>query len=313
VPDILDRQLSLAASADVRGKASPVLREIVDYALKVFQRCSITAEGVDTPMGVLFPFLHFIEMLDGTEVLLDGAVDVPARATLRAGFEALLSMEWVATEDSERRGAAYVVAEVHRRLAWNEKFDQDTERGKQLRAVLDKDDIGKTLTLPASDDPIKDAEERAKVRSVLEQPHLKAAAAEYERIKKAGRRTPEFYALWGGPGNLEQLSQRLGRAAYYEILYRLWSGTAHATDLGRQLGLVDGQPAVSRLRSGAGLINLYAHAIYFGLEAIRVALTKYRSEELKSYYKWYDDKIRPAYKGLTDHPEPSTMSSRGHR
>ena len=90
---LLEREVSLAASAEVRTAAAPVLREIIDYGLAAFERCSATAEGHDTPMGVLFPFLHVFEMLDGVEVLLDNAAPVPATITLRAAFEALLSMD----------------------------------------------------------------------------------------------------------------------------------------------------------------------------------------------------------------------------
>jgi len=178
--DLLDRELSLTASATLRDAARPVLREVVDYGLDAFKRCSATAEGHDTPLGILFPFLHVLEMLDGVEILLDAAAEVPATTTLRSAFEALLSMDWVAREDSERRGAAYVVAEMHRRLARMERYDPGTERGKQLRAVLAADEMGRTLALPETPDG---AAERAEVRSLLDEPHLAGAAAEYDRVR----------------------------------------------------------------------------------------------------------------------------------
>lgn len=296
---LLDRDLSLAASAEVRAAAAPVLREIVDYGLAAFQRCSATAEGHDTPMGVLFPFLHVFEMLDGVEILLDKAAAVPATTTLRPAFEALLAMDWVAREDSERRGAAYVVAEVHRRLSRMERYDPKTERGKQLRAVLDTDELGKELEFPEVVDGETDRQE---LRYMLDEPHLKAAAAEYERTKQAMNRVPEFYALWSGPRDLESLARKLGRSAYYEILYRSWSGTAHANDLARQLRHVQGQPAIAPLRDGTELVSMYAHAIYIGLKAIEIGLTKYRDGELKSYWIWYRNKVSPVYKRLTPRP-----------
>jgi len=300
--NLLDRDLSLAASADVRAAAAPVLREVIDFGLAAFQRCSATAEGHDTPMGVLFPFLHVFEMLDGVEIQLDKAAPIPATTTLRAAFEALLAMDWVAKEDSERRGAAYVVAEVHRRLARMERYDFTTERGKQLRAVLDSDELGKGLEFPEIPEGEKDREE---LRSLLDEPHLKTAAGEYDRTKQVMNRTPEFYALWGGPRDLESLARKLGRSAYYEILYRSWSGTAHANDLTRQLRHVDGQAAIARLRDGSELVATYAHAIHIGLQAIEVGLNKYRYDELKSFWTWYRSVVSPVYRRLT--PKPSNV------
>jgi len=304
--NLLQREISLVASANLRNNAGPVLREVVDYGLAAFERCSATAEGHDTPMGVLFPFLHTLEMLDGAEILLNAAADIAATLSLRAAFEALLSMDWVAREDSERRGAAYVVAEVHRRLARMERYDPQTERGKQLRAVLATDEIGKTLLLPDIPDAATD---RAEIRTLLDEAHLKDAADEYERVRLTMNRTPEFYALWDGPRDLEQLARQLGRSAYYEILYRPWSGTAHANDLARQLGHIDGAPAITRLRNGSGLGPAYAHAIHIGLQAIEVALTKYRLDELKSFWTWYKTKISPVYTRLTPPPPLSAQGS----
>jgi hypothetical protein len=257
-------------------------------------------------MGVLFPFLHVLEMLDGVEVLLNGAAPIPSKTTLRAAFEALLSMDWVATEDSERRGAAYVVAEVHRRLATMERYDPETERGKQLKASVASDELGENLEFP---EVVFGEQERADLRSMLDEPHLRLAAAEYERVRGIMRRTPEFYALWDGPRDLEQLARRLGRSAFYEIMYRSWSGTAHANDLARQLRHINGEPAIAPLRDGTELVSSYAHAIYLGLQAIEVGLTKYRFDELKSFWTWYRNKVSPVYKRLTPRPTPTTGSA----
>ena len=166
---------------------------------------------------------------------------------------------------------------------------------------MDSDELGRPLQFPEILDGEKD---RKEVRSLLDEPHLKDAAQEYDRTKQAMNRTPEFYALWNGPRDLESLARKLGRSAYYEILYRSWSGTAHANDLARQLRHVDEQPAIARLRDGSELVSIYAHAIYIGLQAIQVGLTKYRYDELKSFWTWYRNNVSAVYKRLTPRPEP---------
>ena len=148
----LDRDLSLAITEQVRRLAGPVLREVVDQGLAVFQRCSVTAKGRDEQLGVLFPFLQAIEMLDGVEVLLDAAASVPAQVVLRAAFEALLTVEYVTEQDTERRATAYVVADIHKRMHSLDRFDPDTPPGKQFAAAMAKDKHGSGVTILSVED-----------------------------------------------------------------------------------------------------------------------------------------------------------------
>src|SRR5690349_6226356 len=108
---LLDRELSLAITSEIRRVGRRALREVIDEGLDVFERCSASAEGKDENIAVLFPFLHILEMLDGAEVLLDGAVAFPTSTVLRAAFESLLTVEWVTKditkEESRRRGSAF--------------------------------------------------------------------------------------------------------------------------------------------------------------------------------------------------------------
>ncbi len=294
---LLDRELSRAATEAVRRIGGPVLREVVDYGIAVFVRCAATATDLDVPMGILFPFLHCLEMLDATEVLLDAAVVAPTHAILRSAFEADLYCEYVAMDDSQRRGAAYVVAEVHRRLGALDRLDPATEKGKQFASGIMKDRVGAEIQVP----PIPNlAQSRQSLKAVLTKPHLSDAAREYDRVTTHSGRTPPFHCLWGGPSNIEQLAAKLGRSGEYELLYRHWSLTTHGLGLSRQLGVLDGEPAVARFRNGDGLTTAYSQAISFGVGAIHRLLKKYRPGELApAFQDWYMEKIRPDFAKLS--------------
>ena len=304
---LLDRDLSRAVTTPVRSLGGPSLRAVVDEGVRIFERCWATARGADENLGVLFPFLHLIEMLDGTEILLDHGATAPAQVTLRAAFEALLSLQHITASDTSRRGAAYVVAEIHARLAGIDRFDPSTQRGKQLLAAFRKDEQGSKVTLPAIEQP--EAKRDGKL-SLLAQPHLREAADAYEEAKKKLRRAPPFYALWGGPTDLEQLAGVLNRAAQYEILYRQWSNSAHGTDLSRQLRDAGGQAGVSCLRNGENAATIYSLAISYGLDAIRYLLGYYRPDEIPHVFgAWYRDQVSPGYValGLVEEERVSTQ------
>ena len=295
---ILDREISAAITSEVRDVGRPLLREIVDEGIRVFERCSKSAKGRDENIGLLFPFLQLIELLDGAEVVLDGSSVVGSNPILRAAFEALLTVEWVAGNSDLHYGAAYVVCDVHRRIASHQQYVEGHEKRRQLLTALEADDFVVPITIPLLPDA---ADKIAGLEALLQAPHLAAAEIEYQatRAKMRGG-SPRFHALWGGPGNIEQLAAKLGRAGYYQILYRQWYITGHADDVLRQLTHVDGAAALRPFRSGIGLATTYAHAVQFGVYGIRALLKFYRNEELgRSFQTWYKTHVRSAMIALT--------------
>lgn len=297
---ILDRELSLASTKELRDVGRPALRELVDESIRVFERCSATATGNDEHIGLLFPYLHLAETLDAVEICLDGASTLGANIILRPSFEAWLSVEWVARDKDLRYGAAYVVADIHRRIDEYQRYSAGHPKQKQLTAAMKSDEMGKHIQLPTSDDAV---EKISGLEELLNAPHLRKAAAEYDRTrsKNAKKRTPPFYGLWDGPQSLSQLASKLGRAGFYEILYRSWSRSTHAVDVVRQLGHKDGAPAVRAFRSGDGLTQGYVFALSFGLSAMRTVLGFYRPGELTgSYADWYKNRISQPLKSLTE-------------
>lgn len=269
---LLDRDLSTALSAELREQGSGALRRLVDYSLEAFQRCSVSARAGDEQVGVLLPHYHLIEMLDAVEVLLGASAVAPSALQLRSAFEALLSLEWVCREDTSRRGAAYVVTEIHARIARLEGFDGGTGRGKQLAATFRKDPLGNEITLPKFDS----AQPVSALNDLLMEPHLKEAASEFNRLKSTRGGRPRHYELWSGPGSVEQLAGELGYGAIYELFYRPWSARMHARDMRYQLSELEGQSALRPLRSPDQMQEHYFYALMFGQQGTRTLLTHYR-------------------------------------
>lgn len=292
---ILDREMSLAISKNVRDVASPVLREVINEGIRVFERCSRSARGHDENLGLLSPFLHLIEMLDGAEVALSAASTTSAKLSLRAAFEALLAVEWICQDQSLRYGAAYVVVEIHRRIASIARFARKHPRRKDFIEIMKSDSVGQTVKVPE----LKDAAERIQgLQKLLSKPHLKEAADEYERVK-AKIRNPAFYALWSGPQKIDQLAHKLSKGGLYQMLYRVWSRTVHAEDMERQLGYAEGGAVIQVFRSGDDLEECYSFAIAFGLSGIRSLLGFYRPGELDgTFARWYSEHVRDVYMRL---------------
>jgi hypothetical protein len=297
----LERDLSLAITSETRAVGRRVLREVIDEGLGIFARCSKTAQGEEENVAVLFPFLHLLEMLDGAEVLLDGAAINPAYPVLRAAFESLLSVEWVtkdiSLDESHRRCRAFVVVDIHRRVQLINRYDAAHPDHVQFAAALRNDEVGSKIVIP---NVRESSSRRAGLEAMLQSPSLREAAAEYEATRaRLNRRWPPYYACWGGPTSLEQLARHLGRGGQYEVLYRHWARESHGDVLNRQLTTIDGETAIHRFRSGT-LDATYSLALTIGLAATRTVLGRYRYEELEGpYRRWYESKVRQDYVALS--------------
>lgn len=290
---ILDRDLSKTLIAEYRTHAAPVLNEVVDEGIAVFERCLTSRTHENESLALPFLGLHVFEMLDGVSILLADCAPVPARLQMRSVFEAFLKFEYVNEAESERRGNAFMVEEIHRRIRRLRRFDPDSSEGKQMSADMLKDIHGRDIRLPF---PESIPNELDSLQRLLEKPHLQEAAAEYDRRARDGK-SRLFYSFWGGPANLEQLARLLGRPSQYEFMYREWSQTMHAEDLTRQLVARNGEPAVEVFRNPKDVKSIYNFSFTFGLATIRLLLERYRPGEINggAMERWYRREVRSTF------------------
>jgi hypothetical protein len=294
---ILDRDLSHAATDEIRAVGRPALRKIVDEGIRVFERCSVSARGKDEHIGLLFTFLHTLELVDAAEVSLDAPTVTGANLVLRAAFEGMLAIEWTARDSDLRYGAAYVVADIHRRIRAYQQYSEGHVDRKRLMATLASDPLSRDITLPIEPQA---AEKITGFKELLQREHLREASEEYSATAvRIGKPSPPFYSLWNGPRSVEELARRLGHSGEYEILYRPWSRTQHAGDVAQRLGEKDGLPAVRPFRDPDGLITAYIFALTFGVRVIHTVLRFYRPGEAESAFPaWYKQHVYAALNRL---------------
>ena len=282
---LLDREDSLLQSHDIRDLGRPVLRSVVNKAVGIFERSSKTPGNGDENLGILMPFRHAIEMLDGVEVLLDASCVVASHTPLRSAFEASLTVRYILADDIERRALSYVVGDIYEQLSWYDQQDPETGRGKRFR-----DDMGLE---EGSEFPMPDVAElrrSAKVmRAVLAKDPYPPIASEYVRVKRERRGRMKWYSLFGGPGNLRELAMSLGQLDDYLVLYPRWSKTAHATDQVSKVTRAHDRtsPTVPVVRSPVGMASAYLLGIGIGVEVTHAVMQHYRPEESARFAQWF--------------------------
>jgi len=291
---LLDRDLFKAFARERIDIATPLLQEVVNHGLAAFARCSHTAKDGDEKLAILMPYLHLLEMIDGVHILVADAAPDPAQLQLRSAFEALLTIEYITRDDTMRRAHAYLVADIHRRLAKLREMVPGTEAWKRARKRMEADAVGRTLRLEGIVDAKAGIE---KLEGLLQKPHGRAANAAYQRAKKKRKGRPAWYELYGGPTSLELLATHLKRPAQYDILYRPWSETSHAGDaIYRKLTKAKGgAPAVRQLRDLSQFDTIVSLAVTFVLNATIRVLNFYRPEEMPAFHRWYTREVRETY------------------
>jgi hypothetical protein len=233
---------------------------------------------------------HAIESLDGVSVLVSKGCSQPCQPLLRSALEAMLGIFYILDADSERRGLAYQLAHAHRKITIYQRLDESTDAGRQLRRNLAADPCADILDgLPAFDYRTM----IAGLQGMFTRPEFQPLEAEWQRLKAArNNRDPEWFALFGGPTSVRDLSIRGGALAMYEFLYRAWSNEVHAGSALDAIGQKDGATVIRPIRHPEELQSAVNFAGHFSLALAKKIVVAYQPAKMTELRTLYVDNIR---------------------
>lgn len=165
--------------------ARTVIDELRNYGHRLFARSSVRPSGNDEEMVILLVYFHLLEMLDGLGILVAEAAPRPARLQLRAMFEALLTLEYLAGADTVRRAHAYLVCDIAERLENYDKLDPTSDAGRAFRDSLASDPD--CANVPLSEYAPSDGEN---LKTALAGALYADAWAELQRLRSKNRLHP---------------------------------------------------------------------------------------------------------------------------
>jgi hypothetical protein len=249
------------------------------------------ADKADSPgdFALLLLVRHLTDSIDGVSILVARGSVQPCEPLLRSGLEAFLGIAYIREGDSGRRGLSFLLAEIHRQLKFYRQCDPDDEVGKQLRTRVTAEAIEGIIGKV----PLKLARKKvAALRADLDDPAMKPVNEEWNRIKAASKRKksppcsscgrfdlpgkkgdPEWYSLFGGPKNIEQLADKVKLSNLYQLMYRHWSGQTHAVNTMRNLHEVADAILLRPIRHPDGLVVMLRFSalltLGLGLQLIR--------------------------------------------
>ena len=242
--------------------------------------------------SLLSLYMHAIEMADSVDVLLSESCCTPAWLQVRSLFESSLSTEFMLAEDSEHRALAWQYFHLLQRLAYADRHDPSTERGKQWVRDVERDEVGSNLTPPPQELVERDV---ARFREALGSPRFETVRQEYREHR---RRPRHWYALGGGPGNLRELAVALHHPAEYSALYSYWSEIGHAEFMPRSAkSALSGSGETCWIRNPSELQQVAMTAVNLLLSVSRHV--SIRIETWEEFRVWYLESFRPKLLILT--------------
>ncbi len=269
------------------------------------------ADGnADCHIPVLMLLRHALQLIDAISIMTRKSCIDASKVNVRAFFEAVLSVEYILQEDSERRGMCFMTCHFHDRIAAYETSDPNTQRGKQYRAKAARDSYAGPKFIKLIQEP-PDVKDKVKgFRNVLEREEYRPFEAEYKRLRKGPKRKsgcakskgpPPWYSFFGGPRNIEELAGRLDHPTLYEEFYRGYSAVTHGTGTGIITGNImhgdnKGETAIIQIRSPKDTHQVVTFSLTLSLILYRLVITKYAPGKIQDLRDWYSSEIRNVHR-----------------
>mgnify|MGYP005853213195 CR=1 FL=1 len=279
------------------AKFSEIIEEAVNFGSLVFKWCNESLEGkANKEVPLILLFRHILELLDAVSILIKESSAEPCKLQLRSMFEALLSINYILDDKKDERAYAFLVCHAFKKIKTYRKLDPTTQHGRQFKGIL-KDSVLGDLDLSDLFDLPKMVEQQ---EELFEKEGFREAYKELERLRRNGRKNPNWFEFYDGPSDLEQIAIELNKRDYYEILYRHWSDYVHASDIiTGNLGKTEKGTYLTSIRQPFEAQTITSIAITMALEAFRKMIKHYVPLQITHYKIWYMENMQKYYKKLS--------------
>lgn len=285
-------------------KVNEILREFsdniadaVNFGSHVLKWEASSIHGRDEYVPIWMSIRHFLELLDSISILVRSASIEPCKIIMRGLLETYFNLEYLLEKDTKNRCMAFLACYYYKKLKFYNKLDNQQEQGREFQAKINKD---KTLrdyklpNIPALDFATKDLEK------LLLNDAYQPAMQEINKFKKKFKKDPEWYSLFDGPKNMQELTNRLSLNIFYEFFYRNYSGTTHANDIfeGRYSVSNNRKLEIIQIRTPKNAQDITRTCMTISFKLYGLLIRKRSPEKLGEYLKWRETN-REFYKKIS--------------
>jgi hypothetical protein len=235
---------------------------------------------------VLF-FRKILSVADGISLLIKNSSIDNSKSLVRVLLESIFSLEYLLQENTKNRALSYFVWNAHKDLKFLEQINPDSQPGKQLKSNIAKDKFAKEIKFKEFTEY---AEEKKKAEDLLELPDYAPIEIEYQRTSLI-KKNPNWFTLFDGPVDFEQLSSKTKLNAIYQLHYRFYSKNIHSTNVhkGVLIPNEDGTGSIIQIRSWKDAIAVTVDTLNFLLISLTTFQKKLLPEKNDDFLKWYGE------------------------
>ena len=272
------------------------LEEIVNFGSNILSWDIEEARGEEEILPPILFLRNFLEYTDACSILVKQSSIEPCNSMLRTLLENFLSLEFLLQEKKYERSLCFIVWNAFENRQIFLSMDRNSVSYKRIEDAFKKDKIFhnlKPFALPDIELRIKNNER------LLEYDKYKSTVNEFIRTKKNSNKNPNWYSLYHGPRNIEQLADRLGFNAYYEILYRGLSSSTHGTAIiqGKVTRNIDYSVDIHQIRLPTGAQTMTALCFNLSTYLFKTYIHKRLPNKISDFDNWIKS-IHPIFKAL---------------
>ena len=270
---------------EVLLKFSNLIDDIVNFGTHLMKwETEKKLVGDENIVPLLF-LRNILETADAISILIKNSSIDSSKSTLRSLLENIFGLEYLLEKDTKNRALAFIVWITHKDLKFYEKLDGNTQVGKQFKTEFKKDSLIKN---PDLTDQVDYLYAKENSEELLKLPIYIEIEKEYQETESKSK-NPNWYSLFSGPKNIEQLAKHLNHHAMYEVMYRGYSGNVHATDIykGKLFPNSDGTVDIIQLRNPTDAQSVAISTVNYLLMAYLAYYKARIPEKNNDFLNWY--------------------------
>jgi hypothetical protein len=208
---------------------SIMIDEVVNYGTHILKRLLESSKGSgDVNMPLAMFFRDMLEKTDSISILVKNSSIDPSKVILRSIFELHLFISYLNEKYFIDRSMAFLVWHTKDKIKMNRSYLKGSQEYKNLCKQMEKDNSFYDKNILEDNQSSKLIIDN--LTDLLKKEQYQKALNDYEKTSTKYN-NPNWYSLFNGPKNIQQLAYHLNMPFLYETIYRSWSGSVHNTDI----------------------------------------------------------------------------------
>ena len=236
-------------------------------------------------------FRNIIELADSISILFKSSSIDPSKIILRSIIENSYGLIYMIENNDNIRGKQFMIWKANKDIKYLNQFITTERSYKRFKSKLKKDSIDFNFANYFDNPEILQSKKTKE--KLLEKSDFRDIQSEYIKTSKIIK-NPNWYALFDGPRNFEELSIYLNKTLTYEFSYRNYSKNVHSEGMIKGFTYCgNGKAQVIQIRDFEDSHNVFVGTITILLELYNEFIRKRLPDNLQEFQDWFKDFREP--------------------